>query len=116
MLRWSVLFTLALAALLTLSGFVLGGKSQAFRAVFFSGLALWQSAMTVSIYCRDRKRVRADCLGVGVISVLVTIVYMLVRYPLSWRPVAAGTPVVLAIAIGGAWLAWRASEARAVHR
>lgn len=112
MLRWSLLFTAAVAGLLTASGLILGGKSQVFRAVFFFVVALWQSAMTVSIYCRTEKHVRADCLGAGVISVLATVVYMLVRYPPSWRPVLAASPLIIGMALAGAWLAWRASEAR----
>ncbi len=112
MLRWSVLFTAAVAILLAVSGLTLGGKSPVFRAAFFLGIALWQSAMTVSIYCRNEKHVRADCLGAGVISVLATVVYMLVRYPVSWRPILAVSPLIIAVTLTGAWLAWRASQAR----
>lgn len=112
MLRWSVVFTVIVTAALTVLGFALGGKSTAFRAVFFLGLGLWQSAMTVSLYCRAKKQVRADCLGVGVISVLATVVYMLVRFPPSWRPILLASPLVVGVALAGAWLAWRASEKR----
>lgn len=112
MLLWGAGLTVVLIAVLTLLGWLLDIRTPVYRTIFFLTLALWQSALTVVIYLRRGPRSRPDCLGSGLISVLVTVIYVLIRYSQSWRAVLIAAPAIVAVALAGAWLAWRASLSR----
>jgi uncharacterized membrane protein HdeD (DUF308 family) len=113
MVAWSARLTLVLVVFLVLLGTIVNVKTAAFRVTFFVTLALWQGALTVAIFTRQRRQSRSDCLGVGTISVLASVVYVLIRYRLSSTLVLAWIPAVVTAGLAGAWLASNASRKRA---